>query len=161
MVHERIFSVILFFDKFNIAFMGPRDPFFYFIFLENGAKKWLFTKQTQKMRESERRRRTEKRRKIIIDPAHAFPYYEKPLLRSFFFFAFCRSLPSSKNRSGRSREKPKRITLTASQCSLVVVAYRLLTFSARFRHFEPFPRDKNKTKGSKKETCSRKERLFL
>ena len=39
MVQERIFPVILFFDKFNIAFMGPRDPFFYFIFLGKQHKK--------------------------------------------------------------------------------------------------------------------------
>jgi len=76
----------VFFLTNSILLLGPRDHFD-FIFLEN-RKNGLLLKQTQKMR-GLRGDDGQRRGKIIIDPAHAFPYYEKPLLR--FSFSFRRS----------------------------------------------------------------------
>lgn len=108
-------------DKFNIAF-GAGGPF-WFHFSWKTPKNGCSSNKHKRCEGWERgRRRTDrdegKDRKIIIDPAHAFPYYEKPLLRFFSpFFSLFVAPCASKNRSV-SPEKPKRITLTASQCSL-------------------------------------------
>jgi hypothetical protein len=80
----------------SILLLGPGD---HFDFIFPGKRRKMAAPQTntKDARAEKRRRRTDrdegKDRKIIIDPAHAFPYYEKPLLRFYSpFFSFCRSL---------------------------------------------------------------------
>jgi hypothetical protein len=149
----------------SILLLGPGD---HFDFIFPGIRQKMAAPQTntKDARAEKRRRRTDrdegKDRKIIIDPAHAFPYYEKPLLRFFSpFFSLFVAPCASKNRSV-SPEKPKRITLTASQCSLHNWPTGCLLSQPVSATLSPFRRQKrigkrNQKVEKRKETCSKKK----